>query len=335
MIGKDAFVNCNNLSRVYIKTSPDNICDLEDSNVFCIYNESNEDNQKQKYEINTNTYFYFFNSETIEKYKNDENWVRYKDYMIQMPESNQIMYISNDNKVIDIKNYPCIKNEYYSIYGLIDFENDVKTLHQMFRGSKKLISIDIPSNCEHIVDRAFEQCDNLKNVELSNIKKIDDFAFKDCISLTSFTIPDSIEILGDGIFSGCTNIEIFRGKFTSYDGKAVVYNDKLICISPIIEGEIEISEIDEKINRLGKYSFHKCENIKKVYIPSNIISISNNVFDGCKNLSEVHFSGYPPIIGNDVFKDVNDDFKIIVPKKIFNLYKRTWKDTEYYDFITI
>jgi hypothetical protein len=339
-IEKDAFVNCDNLSKVYI-TKSNGVIELKDKNAFCELYDNSDSVTKIDYNINENTYFYI-KSNVISDYIANENWSYYKDYIIAIPESNQIRYITSDKNNIDIK-YSFISNEYYKNdsnngYGLIEFENEVKTLSQMFRGSDKLVSIELPYSCEHIIDLAFENCTNLIDIELDNIKRIDDFAFKGCTGLDSFYIPDSVETLGDGIFAGC-DIEKFEGKFTTYDGKAVVYNDKLICASTNIKGgengEINISEIGENIKRLGKYCFNNCKDITKVNIPSNILSISNNTFDGCTNLKEVYFEGkYPPVIGIDVFKGVNkEDFKIYVPAYYFNSYITMWENSEYVDYI--
>ena len=39
------------------------------------------------------------------------------------------------------------------------------------------------------------------------VTMIDENAFADAINLTSIIIPDSVKIIGEGAFSGCTSLE--------------------------------------------------------------------------------------------------------------------------------
>jgi hypothetical protein len=190
-----------------------------------------------------------------------------------------------------------------------------------------ITSIDIPSECEKINENTFKDCKYLTNITLSDtLNHIGDYAFRNCESLTSFEIPETITTMGEGVFAGCKNIIRFDGKFTSYNGKAIIYNNTLISIvvndNNSTEGRIyNISDIDPNITRLGKSCFHGCTNMRRIDIPSNITSIGDNAFEGCINLCEIHFEGnVPPTIENDIFKDVRDDFKIFVPADYYSKY---------------
>ena len=336
-IGSSAFVNCPKLEKVYVyNTEP--FCKLANKNVFCTDVSS---------PCSIKTVFYFTPKE-LEKYKQNTNWSHYINNMVMMVENNQIIYTTNDNVKINTSSElsSLIKeHEYFTSYGLIEFKEALISLNQqIFKNSKTLSNIDIPSNCEHIGDNEFEGCTNLHNIELSNtLKSIGEYAFKDCISFTTFTIPESVTDLSEGIFSGCLNIEKFKGNFVTYDGRAIVCNGKLICVLPIndsiTEGRIhDISTIDTSINHLGKSCFQGCVNMRRVNIPSNIVSIGDNAFEGCSNLCEIHFEGnIPPTLGKNVFKDVRDiwggDFKIFVPEESLSYYCEEWAESGYISHI--
>ena len=73
--------------------------------------------------------------------------------------------------------------------------------------------VNIPDNITYnevdysvtsIGDWAFYQCSSLTSVTIpSSVKSIGDWAFRDCSSLTSVTIPNSVTSIGNYAFSGC------------------------------------------------------------------------------------------------------------------------------------
>ena len=330
-IDPNAFANCSKLTKVYIKNNSDTFCELEDEHVFCTNNESHEF-------VNDEILFYF-NAEVLKNYSDDEKWSHYLGHMIPMANSQQIIYRTTDNKEIEGIVNEYIKDHFYdgkSKYGLIEFNNDITSLTDIFKGKETLSSIDIPSKCTTIEANSFEDCINLNSITLSDsLTQIGDYAFKNCESFTSFTIPQSVTTLGEGIFAGCKNIEKISGNFVTYNGRAIVRGNKLIYVLPkddsSTEGRIhKISEISTYITILGKSCFHGCEKMRRVDIPSTITNIGDNAFEGCTNLYEIHFSGAtPPTLGDNVFEGVRPDFKIFVPEAYIEAYYNKWKDSEY------
>ena len=158
--------------------------------------------------------------------------------------------------------------------------------------------------------------------------------------MKSFTIPESVKELGEGIFAGCTNIEKFDGKFVKYNGKAIVYNKKLISVAPKTEDRFyKISEIDKNIEVLGESCFYGCDKLIRVDIPTHITEIKKNAFKGCINLLEVHFDGFndgslPQEFGEDIF-EVSNEFKIFVPESKLSTYDLYWRivNTNGYDYL--
>ena len=328
-IGSYAFMDCPNLSKVYINNPPSIFCKLMSKYVFCNHNNNTSDT------THSNITFYF-RADSFDTYKSDSNWKHYIDNMVMMAENNQIIYTTIDNKKIEVKNddtNPIISNQYFTNYGLIEFKNKIVSLNQkIFSGSETLTSIDLPSECESIGAYEFENCKNLNNITSSpTLSHIDDYAFKNCESFKSFEIPNSITKLGEGVFAGCNNIERFEGKFATYGGKAVVYNNKLICVLPKDNSETEgrihnISNIDINISHLGESCFYGCTNMRRIDIPSNIYGINNSAFEGCENLCEVHLKGNMiPTLGENVFEGVRSDFKIFVPESNLSSYYESWK----------
>lgn len=61
----------------------------------------------------------------------------------------------------------------------------------------------------------------------SGVTSIGDYAFYNCISLTSVTIPDSVTSIGDSAFSGCTSlisINVEENNINYFSVNGVLFN---------------------------------------------------------------------------------------------------------------
>lgn len=324
-----AFNGCENLTKVYIYTDGD----------FNLTNDKDIDYP----DINYNFYVTY---ENIANYNENEesiwnHYIKKSKVLVIAGNKNYIYKTRYDTKINGLSPDYTNNDDFNNfnsdfLFGSLSFDYIIQNVNPIFRGNEELTYIDMPSKAIRIIESAFENCENLKEINLPNtLKIIEDYAFKNCTSLSEgmtspVILPESLEELEEGIFAGCKNISKFEGKFVTYNGKAIVYNNKLINIAPKeIENEIEISNIDENIKRLGKYCFSGCENITTVYIPDNILSIGNYAFENCKNLKDIYITGNPPILGIKVFENINKDFKIYVDEDKVDIYKLVYENEGY------
>jgi hypothetical protein len=106
-------------------------------------------------------------------------------------------------------------------------EKDTKIDSYMFSGCYDIVKVALPSGITEIYNNAFENCINLKEVELhpysSNsgytLTRINACAFKGCSSLEKLTYPASISYVGSKAFEGCdaiTSIYYSKTKLTEW-----------------------------------------------------------------------------------------------------------------------
>ena len=101
------------------------------------------------------------------------------------------------------------------------------------------------------------------------ITKIYQYAFRNCISLTSVVIGDSVTSIGDYAFSNCNGLT------------SVVIGAKVISI--------------------GEYAFYNCDSLTSVVIPDSVISIGCSAFYNCDRLTKVIIGDSVEAIGAQAF----------------------------------
>ena len=83
---------------------------------------------------------------------------------------------------------------------------------------------------------------------------IGDYAFRECTSLKSVTIPDSVISIGQQTFSNCTSLSNVT--------------------------------IPDSVTSIGVKAFYNCNSLTKVTIPDSVTSIGNYAFQECDSLKE-------------------------------------------------
>ena len=184
-----------------------------------------------------------------------------------------------------------------------------------FENSTSLINVTFPDALNYIGDKAFKGCTALKRVNLTpamkratpRLKSIEFQAFKDCVSLETVRLSQSVETLCWGVFDGCsslTEIELSQALKT-IGGEAFKG-----CSS------LEKIALPASLELIGKEAF-RSTGVKRVVIPAAVKEIREMPFAECNALSEIEFEsplGWIDSAGEPV--DLRD------PKKNADLLKR-------------
>ncbi len=141
------------------------------------------------------------------------------------------------------------------------------------------------------------------------VTSIDDYAFYNCSSLTSVTIPDSVTSVGDYAFKGCTSL-------TSVTMSNNIEN---ISVGMFFDcSSLTSVTIPDSVGYIGNYAFSGCSSLTSITIPSNVNTLGYYIFTGCTSLTTVDVDS-----SNDYFTSDNDIVYSKDSKLIFCLVSKT------------
>ena len=76
------------------------------------------------------------------------------------------------------------------------------------------------------------------------------------------------------------------------------------------------------MEKIGNTAFANCKALTSIELPAHISNIGDYAFGGCSNLKTVVIDAvFPPMTGQEIFKSLPDDFRIIVPKEGISRYR--------------
>lgn len=168
--------------------------------------------------------------------------------------------------------------------------------HAFAEGSSSMIvysSIEIPDTVKRIDHFAFCECMWLSDIVIPNsVESIGDSAFYNCFSLTSISIPDSVKHIGTKAFSECSSLrDVVLSKSLNYIPRFL-----FSACSSITEVSIPTS-----IKYIGMGAFDFCSSLSTIEIPNSVISIERYAFTSCPTLMEVYIPSSNKYIADDAF----------------------------------
>lgn len=232
-----------------------------------------------------------------------------------------------------------------------------------FEGCTALTEIALPESITKIDFKAFKGCTALEKVRINDLEKwcniafghdvfepyslylkgkiltdlvvpdgmtqMKSYAFANCISLKSASVPASVTSYGYSVFGNCTSLESitvpFVHHFGYWFGGSSTWGDNSQYIpeslkTVVLTGGLKNASINEIY--LRENAFLNCKHIENVILPYNLTHIYNNAFKGCDSLSSLTL----PFVGERVDGSGEMNFKFIfgnyvsdVPKTLKNV----------------
>ncbi|WP_294411629.1 leucine-rich repeat protein [uncultured Ruminococcus sp.] len=165
-----------------------------------------------------------------------------------------------------------------------------------------------------IGQKAFENAQSISSVSIpDSVNTIGMSAFQNC-SITTLTIPDSVRKLDQDCFCECSELQkVTLGKgITSIPEEAFAYCNKLKEIE--FKGDIEnfgksafeccgfeTFKIPDSVKKIGSYAFSRCFELVSVDMGSGLEAIDTGAFVGCMKLKNIKFSPKLKGVDNSAF----------------------------------
>ena len=141
----------------------------------------------------------------------------------------------------------------------INHFKDTTLFNNAFAGQSGVSNVIIPNSIVTIGKSVFKGSSMTSVILPNGLKKIDDFAFQDCVDLREINIPESVEWIGNGAFAGCTSLKEVK--------------------------------LPEGVTSIGYSAFTGCTNLTSVTIPDSVTSIGNSAFSKCSKLTTINYTG--------------------------------------------
>ncbi|MBO5884647.1 MAG: leucine-rich repeat domain-containing protein [Clostridia bacterium] len=260
-IGKNSFVGCTNLKRVFI-------FDIEKWMQIEFNNSSPLQNGADLY-LNDNVVYHIDVPNGI---------TEVKDYTFDGCTSIMSINIPNGTRIGTRAFYNCINLTRVTV------PSNLQVIAQYaFYNCKKLTDFAIPSGLTEINSYAFYGCQSLTSAPIpSTLTILGDYAFYDCYMLEQdVTIPSGVAQIGNYAFYNCRRLQsltLEQGNLTTIGSYAFV---SCVKISELL--------IPEGVTSINANAFVNCHRIEVVSIPSTVRSILY-AFSSCISIQTLYIN---------------------------------------------
>lgn len=147
--------------------------------------------------------------------------------------------------------------------------------------------IVVPATVRQLPPYAFAGMEGLKRVEFaspSECLKIGEYAFAECVSLDSISLPETVMAIEEGAFRECRSLRHLRiPQGVWYLPKEMMHR----CVS------LETIELPYGLREIRPFALAGCERLKELHLPQGLNKIGNNAFSRCIAIKELEL---PPAV---------------------------------------
>jgi hypothetical protein len=216
---------------------------------------------------------------------------------------------------------------------------DIARLASDFSNNSYLQEITTPITIRSIGDYAFKNCILLSSLpSLSNITTIGQSAFQGCYSLTSIILSKATSI-ANSAFQDCYGLteitlptsissignSVFQGcyGFTSFDIPISVLSIKNSAFQDCY-GLTSIT-IPQRVTSIGDNAFQDCTNMNTITLPGSILSIGSSAFQGCSSLTSLSIPSQVSIIPESLCEYCSKLIDVIIPSNVQSIENNAFR----------
>ena len=189
-------------------------------------------------------------------------------------------------------------------------------------------------------------------IDGKSVTSIDNYAFKDCISLTSITVPSSVTSIIINAFYGCSSlvnvtVDEANTKYTSVDG--VLYDKNKTTLVCYPAGKTATSfTVPSSVTYIGIYTFLDCTSLTSINVDNantSYTSVDGVLYNKDKTTLVCYPSGKTATsftvpssvtsIGDDAFYDCTSLTSIEIPLSVTSIGGNAFKYCKNLESITI
>lgn len=180
--------------------------------------------------------------------------------------------------------------------------------YSAFKNASNLTTVTFASGSRlrDLESYAFENCKSLKTISLPNtVRKMEGGCFMGCSSLTSVVIPEGVTALGDstsyGVFEGCTALSSVKlpstlvrlgqhtfRNCTSLKQIAIPASLTTVNAGPFSGSGITSITLPDSLTYVSYHMFEDCTALKSVTLSANVTDIDSGAFSGCTALESIN-----------------------------------------------
>lgn len=196
---------------------------------------------------------------------------------------------------------------------MITFSSKLRHISQYAFRYSGLEELILPDNIIEVDDFAFYGCEKLKIADMGNgIQKLGDSAFQNCNELKNIRLSDRLESIGSFSIITAQNILTTNNNYYFTDSHALyrntfegVYLCRYFAADTIINIKLPIIGVDDfafynipaeqillppSVKEIGRFCFAKCNRLDHITLPEELTSIPQGIFEECVNLRHVIIS---------------------------------------------
>ncbi len=228
--------------------------------------------------------------------------------------------------------------------------NKNKTFLILYPSQKTENTFIVPNNVTKIGDKAFANCVNLTEINLScEVESIGRYAFSECCSLKQIAIPNNTTSIGSYAFYKCNSLEMveFGNKLSSIGYYSFYGCSKLTSV--IIPDEttyidnyafyqcsgLKTIKLGNKLNSIGSYAFYGCNQLTSIVIPNSVNSIGNSAFAECTLLEDVIIGDSTTSIGASAFAECVSLTNIVIGESVNSIGRHVFSNCNKLNSIVI